>query len=80
MFSLFKSTPKKFVAHCLDPEKGYHTKTITPSTEADAKALAQMADGENLYFLYYFEEGEKIEQIVPASKKDVWYQLKNQHY
>lgn len=80
MFGLFKSTPKKFVGHCLDPVKGYHTKEITPDSESDAKKLMDMADGVNLYFIAYYENGERVESLVPASKKAIWLQLKQSQY
>jgi hypothetical protein len=76
MFGIFKSTPKKFIGHYLDPLKGYYTKDIIPESEADSKKLMEIADGVNLYIVAYYENGERSETMVPASKKQVWLQLK----
>jgi hypothetical protein len=76
MFGIFKSTPKKFIGHCLDPIKGYHTKEITPDSDVDARKLMELADGVNLYFVAYYENGERTETMVPASKKQAWLDLK----
>ena len=67
---------KKFIAHCLDPMQGYHTKEITPNSEDDAERLSQFAEGGNLYFITYYEDGEPVEQMVPASQKQIWLNLK----
>ena len=80
VFGLFNKTPKKFIAHRLDPARGYYTDEIVPNSEADAKRLAQLADGEKIYFITYYEDGEPIENIVPASKKELWLNLKREHY
>jgi hypothetical protein len=80
MFNLFKSTPKKFIGHYLDPIKGYYNKEIIPQSDADAKKLADFADGVNLYFVAYYENGERLESMVPASKKNIWLQLKQSQY
>ena len=57
MFGFFRSVPKKFVGHVLDPMKGYHTTEIVPSSEADGKRLAEIADGDKIYILVYYEQG-----------------------
>ncbi len=80
MFGLFKSSPKKFTGHYLDPAKGYYTREITPESDSDARKLVDMADGVNLYFIAYYENGERVESLVPASKKAIWLQLKQSQY
>ena len=80
MFGIFNKTPKKFIAHRLDPMRGYYTDEVIPDTEDDAKRLAQIADGDKLYFITYYEDGQPIENIVPASKKQLWLKLKNEQY
>lgn len=67
MFKFFKPPPKKFIGHYLDPLRGYHTKEITPESEEDSKKLMNIADGVNLYFLAYYENGQRFETMVPAS-------------
>jgi hypothetical protein len=76
MFGIFNKSQKKFIAHCLDPMQGYHTKEITPNSEDDAERLSQFAEGGNLYFITYYEDGEPVEQMVPASQKQIWLNLK----
>ena len=80
MFGLFNKVPKKFIAHRLDPMRGYYTDEVTPDSDADAKRLAQIADGEKLYFITYYEDGKPVENIVPASKKQLWINLKIEQY
>lgn len=80
MFSLFKKTPQVFVGHYLDPVRGYHTKKITPESDDDAKSLALIADGNIVYFLTYYEDGEPATSMIQASQKDVWLKLKRDHY
>jgi hypothetical protein len=81
MFRFFKkSVPEKFVGHVLDPMKGYYTTEIVPSSEADGKRLAEIADGDKIYILVYYEQGERVENLVHASKKNVWLNLKNSQY
>ncbi len=80
MFGFLKSTPSKFTGHFLDPERGYYTSVITPDSPTDAKKLAELADGENIYFIVYYENGERVEQFVPASQKAAWEQLRRTNF
>ena len=80
MFNIFNKTPKKFIAHRLDPLRGYYTDEVVPESDEDAKRLAQIADGDKLYFITYYEEGKPVESLVPASNKRVWINLKNTQF
>jgi hypothetical protein len=80
MFGLFRSTPKVFTAHCLDAKRGYYTTEVVPESDSDAKRLAEFADGNNLYFITHYENGESVENIVPAAQKALWLALKKEHY
>lgn len=80
MFGFFNRPPKKFIAHHLDPMRGYFTDEVIPDSEDDAKRLAQIADGDKLYFLTHYEDGKPVETIVHASQKQHWMNLKNEHY
>jgi len=80
MFGIFKKNPQSFVGHYLDPMKGYFTKEITPETDFDAKKLAQIADGNIIYFLTYYEEGNPVTRTIPASQKKIWLDLKREQY
>ena len=80
MFGLFKKTPPVFIGHYLDPMRGYHTKEITPESDDDAKKLTLIADGNIIYFLTYYEAGEPVTSMIPASQKHVWLKLKRDQY
>jgi len=80
MFNIFNKMPKKFIAHRLDPLRGYYTDEVVPESDEDAKRLAQIADGDKLYFITYYEEGKPVESLVPASNKQVWINLKNTQF
>ena len=80
MFGLFKKTPPVFIGHYLDPKRGYYTEEITPESDGDAKKLAQIADGNIVYLLTHYENGEPTTRMIPASQKQVWLKLKRDHY
>lgn len=80
MFGLFKKTPQVFIGHYLDPMRGYYTQEIISDSDDDAKNLATVADGKIVYFLTYYENGEPITRMIPASQKQVWLDLKRNQY
>jgi len=77
MFGLFK---KSFTCHVLDSGRGYYTSEITPSDVESERKLTAIAEGKNLYMIIFYEDGQKKEQFVPASRKDVWLKLKRENY
>ncbi len=60
--------------------KGYYTNPIIPQSADDAKGLSELADGNNIYIVVYYENEERIEQIAARAGKEVWLKLKNANY
>ena len=76
MFGFFKQPPAEFVGHVLDPMRGYYTSVITPERASDAEKLKTMADGNSLYIIVHYEDGEPHQTFVHASQKAGWLKLK----